>query len=148
MKMILAIIASLVLGFAAQAQQYATTTLTNGLKVAGSATVTMSTSAPKIVLTKWENVAITVRTTLDNTGTGAQTYTWQKSPDGSNWDTVNSFVFTLAPGGTAGTYVQLTTNYTASSAGYLRLVSVANGQAGQYSTNNISYTLKPKRYGN
>jgi hypothetical protein len=146
-KYTIGIIALLALAFAATAADYSVTTLTNGLKVAGSSTVTMTTTAPVITLTKYEDVAINVRVTLDSTGTGTQTYTWYKSLDGSTYDTVASYTLAVTPGGTGGTFVQVSTNINMGAVGYIRLGSVQNAQSGQYATNNISYSLKKRRNG-
>jgi hypothetical protein len=141
LKTVAAVALVLVVGLnLAQAQQYSTAK--TRIAVAASGT---SNNVAVCTATKYEDVAIHVKTTLAGSGTDNTTISYSKSLDGVTYETTPSVVLTIANTGT--TAVNTLTNVTLGAVGYLRLTSIVNGDTGDVLTCTNTFALKPQRFG-
>lgn len=88
---------------------------------------------------KQQNVALSA--TISGTATFTNTYTFQRSVDGVNWDTAAANSYTLQAV-TTGAATTTTTNAIIQGFGYLRLYSVTVVGSGTVTNNAINYGLK------
>lgn len=123
------------------AQQYATQV--KAIVVAASGT---SNTVDTITLTKYEDVAIHIKTYLAGSGTDNTVISYSKSVDGVTYETTPSVVVTIANTGT--TAVNTVTNISMGAAGYLKIASIVNGDTGDALTVTNTFAVKPKRFGN
>lgn len=141
MKKLLITIAALgIFASAVNAQTYATQSLTVTNAVAASSTETLNQI---IDCRKQKDVAVQIAFKMSSTGTGNQTFVFDRSVDGSAWNSLAADKTTVVIAATGATLSVTTTNINTYGCGYLRLVSWQNGQAGQYATNTaVKYGIK------
>lgn len=112
---------------------------TNG--VGANTTTTYSTSAYVVDVRKQKNTAILLSFTCGGTNASTITLTWERSLDGSFYDTTSTFVHTVAANGT--NTVTVGTNITLNGWGYYRLKTIANPNATVGLTNiTLQYSIK------
>ena len=141
LKIGLVAVAVLVIGMAdAQAQQYGTQV--KGIAVAASGT---SNTVDTIILTKYQDVAIHVKTVLAGSGTDNTVISYSKSVDGTTYETTPSTILTIANTGTVA--VNTVTNISMGACGYLKIASIVNGDTGDVLTCTNMFAVKPQRYG-
>jgi hypothetical protein len=127
----------------AQAQQYRTATPYTTL-VAASGTSNL-TAAAVYGVTKYEDVAIHVKTYLAGSGTDNTVVTYQRSADGTTYETTGFLVITIVNTGT--TPVNTITNINVGAAGFIRLSTIVNGDTGDILTVTNTVAFKPQRFG-
>jgi hypothetical protein len=132
---------------AASAQQYAIQTLISSQNIPGGATSNYTAVTTAVIpLTKYDKTTLFGTWKLDGAGTNNVVLTFDRSVDGTNWDTKDPYVFTVPNTGT--TTVNWLTNLTVDTMGYIRLKTIVNGTAGQAMTNlTIKAATKPKLQG-
>jgi hypothetical protein len=140
-KMFLTLLAVLGLASLASAQQYAPATLISSY-IVGASQTSNCTPALVIPMQRYNEIGLQFKVQLAGTGTDAVTYTFAKSVDGVNYDTTGMTVSFAHTGATAKYY---TTNLTVGACGYLKLVSIQNGDTGDVQTNTVKYVFKPQR---
>jgi undecaprenyl pyrophosphate phosphatase UppP len=88
-----------------------------------------------------QNVGIAVKFSFASATTSNFVYTFDRSIDKTNWDTVNTFVLTVAGNGT--TPQVCVTNVNVGGIGWMRLKSLQNTQASIAGTNlGVVYSIK------
>jgi hypothetical protein len=122
------------------AQQYATQV--KAIVVGASGT---SNTVDTITLTKYEDVAVHVKTQLAGSGTDNTVISYSKSVDGVTYETTPSVVLTIANTGT--TAVNTVTNISMGACGYLKIASIVNGDTGDALTVTNTFSVKPQRFG-
>lgn len=140
MKKLIVAIAALALCASLQAQVYNVQTLTNACSVAASGTLTGGT--PTIDVRKQKDVAVQIVLGLPSSGTDVMTYTFERSVDGSNWETLAAKKTVVGIAATGATTSTTVTNINTYGCGYIRLASVANGSSSLALTNTVKYALK------
>lgn len=143
MKYIIAIIAAVAITASVHAQQYNTGSITT--VVAASTTTNTTSGIGVFAVQKYEDVTIWTNTKIADSGTDNTVVSFAKSADGTTYETVPSVVITVANTGT--TAVNTITNINVGAAGYLKLVSVVNGDASGNLTNIVTVAKKPQRFG-
>jgi hypothetical protein len=141
MKKILTIISVLGLfASAVNAQTYAAQSVTVTNAIAASSTENLN---QVIDCRKQKDVAIQISFKMSSSGTGNQTFVFDRSVDGSTWNSLAADKTTVVVAATGATLSTTVTNLNTYGAGFLRLVSWQNGQAGQYATNtSVKYGIK------
>jgi hypothetical protein len=144
MKYIIAIIAGLTLAISGvEAQQYNTGSIS--FVVAASTTTNTAAGTGVFGVTKYEDVCIWVNSKIADSGTDNTVVNFSKSADGTTYETTPSVVITVANTGTVN--VNTITNINVGAAGYLKLVSVVNGDGSGNLTNIVTVAKKPQRFG-
>ena len=105
-------------------------TATNCVAAASTATINQVFD-----VRKQKDVAVQISFLMSSTGTGNQTLTFQRSIDNSNWESETAKKTVIVIAATGATKTTTVTNIPTEGAGYIRLATWQNGQAGQYATN-------------
>lgn len=84
--------------------------------------------------------AISADVKLNGAGTSAVTFIFDRSLDGSNWDTGTTYTLSITANGT--NTVTGITNLTVGGVGYLRLKSLGNANASAVTNLTMKYTVK------
>jgi hypothetical protein len=126
------------------AQQYNTDAKGYAITASSTSNLTAATQHA-ITLTKYEDVAIHVKTSLAGSGTDSTVMNYYKSVDGVTYETTPSVILTIVNTGT--TTVNTTTNVTMGAAGYLKLGSIVNADGGDVLTVTNTFAVKPQRFG-
>jgi hypothetical protein len=142
MKKLFAVVIGLALvAGTVRAEQYNTTTKTVTNTVA--AVTTQDVNAAAFTIAKNGEVAVTVSCKLTAAGTPANLFTFATGVDGTTY-TGPQTVVSLTQAGT--TTASVTSNINVGACGYIRLLSIGNGDNDGVVTNvTVGYTVKPNR---
>jgi len=133
----------LVFTAAVSAQQYTLTTLLSATNTVAASTSSNYTASA--TLTKHDNVALLLSFTHAGAGTDACTFTFDRSLDGSTWETTGNWVVSVAANG--NTQVNVVTNLSLGAVGYLRIRTIDNGVAEDMTNIVVKVATKPKKNG-
>lgn len=141
MKKIIIMLAVLAVAVPAMAQQYNTRTV---FDLGTNSIAAGATNAPvdaKVAITRNAQVAVGTKIKMDAADTSGLVFTFAKSVNGTDWETVPSLLVTNAATGTnAAHYVQ---NVDLGAVGWLRLVSVVNPGTNSVTELKVTISTKP-----
>jgi len=122
----------------ATAQAYSAPTISVPAALANG--TTNLATPPVIGPIKQQNVAFSA--TLTGTAGGTNTYTFNRSVDGINYDTNSAALITFVAATSAGQQNTYTTNFSVSGYGYLRLATITTLSTGTVTNGTHSYSIK------
>jgi hypothetical protein len=134
----------LLLGSAAQAQQYGSTQL--GTNMAYAANTTNTINGGTFNATKANDIGLRLKITSVGTDTTACTLTIMKSLDGTYWDAAPFTTVSLPTIANASAY--LATNLSLNAIGYIRMGTFINPGTNVISVLGVHGYIKPVRQGN
>ena len=122
-------------------QTYSPQTIYGGTSnITASSTATINAG---IDCRKQKKVGVQVQFKLSGSGTDNQVLTFERSLDGSNWETLAANKHTITVAATGATESVTIDEIDCKGAGYLRLASWQNGSSSRYTTNVVvKYALK------
>lgn len=140
----ISVMALLALAAQAQAPRYASETLTSFSYGTNYIYVGSTSNLNLAIDCRYQStVAVAIAFQLDGTEAPVQTLTFQRSVDGSNWETLAGKKSVVGITGTSDTQSVTITNLPTYGAGFIRLASWANASTNQSVTNYIvKYSVK------
>lgn len=141
MKYLIAIAALVAFTFSASAQT-PVTVLDGGTNNIAASTLKSVTNS-SIVLGRFPggNTAVAASYVLDGAGTSAVTFVFERSVDGSTWDSATTYTLAGNANGTAR--VANTTNFVIDGFPYLRVKTMQNTNSASVTNLTLKYTIKP-----